>query len=154
MTNNFDCDLSTMIPVEMPRTHQNPGMLLRISEKDQLSMNQPLLKDVKKRNPSMQFRFLREMDFKRIALENKPNAEDVFKFHANGLIVHPDFVSELKMRGYKIPAVYFFKWNEEKNAWVGVLQNEVPDLPDIEETINKAIARKNASKRGKSSVKV
>ena len=131
MKMEFECDLSTMIAVEMPRNSRNPGMQLRISEKNRLNMNGKLLQDVKKRNSILQFRFLHQEDYKKIAFQNLPEAKDAFRFHADGTIVHPDFVNELRARGYRIPAVYLFEWIEDKNAWVGVLQDEVPGLSDV-----------------------
>ena len=154
MKKEFECDLSTMIAVEMPRNSRNPGMQLRISEKNRLSMSGKLLQDVKKRNSMLQFRFLHREDYKKIAFENLPEAKDVFKFRADGITVHPDFVNELKVRGYRIPAVYLVEWIEDKNAWIGVLQDEVPELSDIRGTVKKAISKKGLSKRNESGIKV
>ncbi len=151
MKKEFECDLSTMIVVERPRTNLNPGMQLRITEKKQLRMNGKLRQDVKKRNPSMKFRFLREEDVKKIALENKPDAADIVKFHADGSLFHADFVRELEIRGYHIPAAFLVEWDEKKNAWIGVLQDEVPNLSDVKGIVKKANVKKNT--RNKTNVK-
>ena len=149
MKNEFEYDLSTMIPLEMPRNNRNPGMQFRISEKNRMSMNKNLFEDVKKRNPTLQIRFLYRNDLKVIVLENKSNTKEFIKFHADGSIVHPDFVKELRVKGYKIPAMYIVKWIEDKNAWIGVLQNEVPELSDAKKTVKKAISKNKSSKRSR-----
>lgn len=65
-------------------------------------------------------------DMKVIVMQ--PNKKGNFKFPKNGRRAFKEYVSELKSKGYKIPAIYDVEWNEAVQAWVGVLQ-EVAERP-------------------------
>lgn len=146
-------DLSAMVLLEKPLDSRNPGMVLRVTEKNFLSMNRVLLREIKEKNPSMLVKFYYQEDYKVIALQEGTDRETSIKFHADGMLRHTDFVNQLREAGYQIPAKYNVEWNEREQAWVGILE-EVPELKDAVKLARNATPKKNTGGRRKTNVKV
>lgn len=146
-------DLSTMILLERPLDSRNPGMVLRVTDKNFLSMNRVLLREIKEKIPTMLVKFFYQEDYKVIALQEGKDNETSLKFHADGMLRHTEFVNQLREAGYQIPAKYNVEWNEREQAWVGILE-EVPELGDANKLARNAVPKKNTGNRRKTNVKV
>ncbi len=67
-------------------------------------------------------------DMKVLAI--RPDFQSKFKYPKNGRRNFKEYVGNLKLKGYKIPAVYNVEWNEQLQSWVGILQ-EVAERPQL-----------------------
>ena len=135
----FGIDFSEMVPVKMPLNSRNHGLVLKVSENGFLSLNSALLRDLKGKSPDMEVKFYRMPDCKAIVLVNEQEGDHLFRFHRDGRIRHMDFVSELKMKGYQMPAKYVLEWSGENCAGVGFLE-EIPELKDLQEVVKNSVS--------------
>ncbi len=139
-------DLTGMILVSMPVSSRNSNRTLYITSDGKMGMNSVLLKEMKEKTDDMQVTFYRSEDYKNIIMVNSVQENSKFRFHRDGRLKHAEFTSGLLECGYKLPAKYVVERDEERDCWVGLLE-EVPELKNPKVLVKNATEKKSAQKR-------
>ena len=121
-----DVDFSTMKHLTMP-SKQGTEMAVSVTKNREICLNGKFLQEIKKINPDGMVCVDYTEDGRAIMIRDAGKAND-FRFGKNGRVKHKEFAGELEKLGYGIPARYVVKWNSEKEAWIGILQ-EVQNAP-------------------------
>ena len=137
-------EFSEMIPIPQPQSVAFP-YALNISSSGHIALNQKFYDKLIMDVPSLNFDIRIRPDRRVFTLQcsDQPN----YKFPKGGRIKDLAFTRALVENGIPLPARYEVAWNQNANAWVGVLveQMPAPGKTALEQSLSPAAA----SKRGK-----
>ena len=116
-------DFSEMLLVPHPHSLINT-YAVNVSASGHIALNQKFYDKLITGIPSLALEFRNHSD--RTLLTIRSSEQPNYKFPKGGRIKDPAFTRALVEQGIPLPARYEVAWNQDANAWVGILVESAP----------------------------